>query len=357
MADPNFENRTLYQGDNLPFLQGMNSATVDLIATDPPFNKSRDFHATPNRLAAGAQFVDRWRWDVDVQPEWIDALADDRKLVSRFIHTVKENGATDMAAFLCWLGVRMMECRRILKPTGSLYLHIDHTAHAYAKILMDSIFGRDNFRNEIVWEYGLGGSSKRFWSRKHDTVLFYTKTEQYHFDKPTVPATSQRLAGQEKGMKDVWSDIPTINNMAKERTGYPTQKPLALLERIVKASSKTGDWVLDPFCGCATTPVAAERLGRQWIGMDLWDGCHQIILNRLNAEKQIWRPEDVKLVTAPPERTDAAEMAAPHLEQIERGLEPRPLFRREEMKAILITRWGGVLGVWLRAAQWRRPAF
>ena len=108
MADPNFENRTLYQGDNLPFLQGLNSATVDLIATDTPFNKSRDFHATPNKLATGARFTDRWRWDVDVQPEWIDAIEDDWKPVSRFIHTVKESGATDMAAFLCWLGVRLM---------------------------------------------------------------------------------------------------------------------------------------------------------------------------------------------------------------------------------------------------------
>ena len=354
MADPNFENRTLYQGDNLPFLQGLNSATVDLIATDPPFNKSRDFHATPNKLATGARFTDRWRWDVDVQPEWIDALDDDWKPVSRFIHTVKESGATDMAAFLCWLGVRLMECRRILKPTGSLYLHIDHTAHAYAKVLMDGIFGRDNFRNEVVWGYRTQGVAQNWWPRKHDTLLFYTKGDawtffpdmerQYYnkaFRHTKLDADGRHYVDTYR--RDVWDNDETRPKISQsaERTGYPTQKPLALYERIIKASSNEGDMVLDPFCGCATTPVAAERLGRQWIGMDLWDGCHGIILDRLNAEKQIWRPEDVKLVTVPPERTDAADTAAPHLPQIERGLEQRPRFSNPEMKAILVHRWGG----------------
>ena len=172
MALPNFENRTLYQGDNLPFLQGLNSATVDLIATDPPFNKSRDFHATPNSLASGAKFTDRWRWDTDVQPEWIDAIQDDWPKAWWVIQAARESFGQDMAAFLCWLGVRLMKCHRILKPTVSLYLHIDHTAHAYAKALLDAIFGRGNFRNEIVWHYNTGGASKKaFLPETRDLVV------------------------------------------------------------------------------------------------------------------------------------------------------------------------------------------
>ena len=360
---PNFQNRTLFQGDNLPFLQGLNSGTVDLIATDPPFNKSRDFHATPNSLAAGARFTDRWRWDTDVQPEWVDAIEDDWPKAWWVIQSARESFGQDMAAFLCWLGVRLMECHRILKPTGSLYLHIDHTAHAYAKALLDAIFGRDNFRNEIVWSYKTGGSSKTYFSQKHDTLLFYTKGKTWMFNaqkeksytraKSRKPGTVNYGAGNAEfyqdedgvynwvNMRDVW-EISYIGSTNPERTGYPTQKPLALYERIIQASSNPGDMVLDPFCGCATTPVAAESLGRQWIGMDLWAGCHGIIVDRLNAAKQLWRPEDVRLITVPPERTDEADRAAPHLQQIERRRERRPLFSKPEMKAILIKQWGAV---------------
>ena len=363
MTLPNFQNRTLFQGDNLPFLQGLNSATVDLIATDPPFNKSRDFHATPNSLAAGARFTDRWRWDTDVQPEWVDAIQDDWPRAWWVIQSARESFGQDMAAFLCWLGVRLMECHRILKPTGSLYLHIDHTAHAYAKALLDAIFGRDNFRNEIVWSYKTGGSSKTYFSQKHDTLLFYTKGKTWKFNaqkeksytkaKSRKPGTVNYGAGNAEfyqdedgvynwvNMRDVW-EISYIGSTNPERTGYPTQKPLALYERIIQASSNPGDFVLDPFCGCATTPVAAESLGRQWIGMDIWPGAHGIVIDRLNAAKQLWRPEDVKLATTPPERTDDADTAAPHLQQIERRRERRPLFSKPEMKAILIKQWGAV---------------
>ena len=134
---------------------------------------------------------------------------------------------------------------------------------------MDAIFGAANFRNEIIWCYGLGGSSKRCFSKKHDIILFYSKGKEYYFDKPTVPATSARMGGKEKGMLDYWTDIPSLNNMANERLGYPTQKPRALYERIIKASSTPGDVVLDPFAGCGTTIDAAQALERQWIGIDL----------------------------------------------------------------------------------------
>ena len=369
MGLPNFANRTLFHGDNLEFLRGLNSESVDLIATDPPFKKGRDFHATPDSLAAGASFPDRWRWEHDVQQEWVDSLEDDRPEVWRFINGVKESGQRDMAAFMCWLGVRLLECRRILKPTGSLYLHIDFTAQAYAKVLLDNIFGRDNLRNEIVWAYtGPGSPGMRQFNRKHDTLLWYSKGARWTFNGDDVrlpykdgkPHTggfthqSGAKAGTnmdkevadsyQKGKipEDWWPDIALAVRSSKERVGYPTQKPVALYERIIKASSNPGDWVLDPHCGCATTPVAAERLGRKWIGMDLWPGAYQMVLDRLNAEKQIWRPEDVRLITRPPTRTDDGVTASAFLAQIEGRPAQRPRFSKDEMKAILIGQWGAV---------------
>ena len=183
------------------------------------------------------------------------------------IETSRATYGDDMAAYLCFMAIRLLEMRRILKDDGSIYVHCDPTSSHYLKQLMDAVFDVANFRNEIIWTYGLGGSSPKRFSRKHDVILFYTKSNRYTFNKPQTPATSQRLKGQMKGATDVW-DIPSLNNMAKERTGYPTQKPLALYERIIAASTNEGDIVLDPFCGSGTTLLAAQRLGRKWIGVD-----------------------------------------------------------------------------------------
>jgi len=175
---------------------------------------------------------------------------------------------------------RLIEMHRVLKPTGSIYLHCDQTASHYLKALMDLIFGKQNFRNDIVWSYGLGGSSWDYYSKKHDNIFFFTKGSQYKFNKPLVPATSQRMKGQMKGATDVWP-IPSLNNMSKERLGYPTQKPLELLERIIAASSNKGDVVLDPFCGCGTTLHAAHKFGRRWIGIDVARFSVGLVRNRL----------------------------------------------------------------------------
>lgn len=177
----NFKNRTLFHGDNLSFLRNMNSETIDLIATDPPFKKGRDFHATPNSLAAGAKFEDRWSWEDDIHDEWVDQIKDDWPAAWSIISSAKMSYGDDMAAFLCFLGVRIMEMHRLLKDTGSIYLHIDHTAHAYVKALMDAVFGRSNFVNEIVWCYrGMPSKAKR-WQQKHDVLLFYSKSRNRHF--------------------------------------------------------------------------------------------------------------------------------------------------------------------------------
>ena len=335
----NVRNRTLFHGDNLPFLQGINSGVVHLIATDPPFKKGRDFHATPGSLAGGARFKDRWNWDDDVHDDWVDSIKDDWPAVWAAIESAKLSYGEDMAAFLCWLAVRLMEMHRILRPDGSLYLHIDHTAHAYVKCLMDAVFGWKNFRNEIVWRIGwVSGfkTQKRGWIRNHDTILYYVKSEaaQAKFNKeyiPYPPGYVRRDGKPPKGkgipIEDTWNcsagdvlDSIMIKSFSKEKTGYPTQKPLALYERIIKASSNEGDWVLDPFCGCATTPIAAERLKRRWIGMDIWDGALEQVQNRL-ARDTVLRFDDkhhitlpqVHYETAPPERTDDDEIAAPIL--------------------------------------------
>ena len=359
MAEVNFKNRTLYHGDNLAFLRGMNSETVHLIATDPPFNKNRDFHATPDSLAKGARFSDRWSWERDVHEEWTDSIIDDWPAVWEVIIAARAAYGDDMGAFLCWLGVRLMEMHRVLRSDGSLYLHIDHTAHAYVKCLMDAIFGWKNFRNEIVWCYSGGGIPRKDFPRKHDTLLRYTKSDDYLFHverKPYKENTQQvgihsTYSGPDNRIDldrgtpitDWWTDIPTVTGWNPERTGYPTQKPLDLYERIIKASSNEGDIVLDPFCGCATTPIAAERLKRQWVGMDIWDGALEQVQNRL-ARDTILRFDDkhhitlpqVHYETAPPVRTDDNEMAAPTLKlRIQRPVEPWQKLTRHQMLRVL----------------------
>ena len=334
MTELNFKNRTLYHGDNLDFLRGMNSETVHLIATDPPFKKQRDFHDKKG------EFSDKWSWDKDVHPDWMDSLFDDWRTVYEVIDAANHAYGQDMGAFLCFMAVRLIEMHRILRPDGSLYLHIDHTAHAWVKCLLDAIFDYSNFRNEIVWDYQTGGASKRWYARKHDTILFYVKTKDYVFNAKDirVPRSEKSLkrAQNPKGARiavtdttklatDVWSDVPALNPMSRERTGYPTQKPLTLYERIIKASSNEGDIVLDPFCGCATTCVAAEKLGRQWVGMDRWPKAPDVILERLEEtglytadlesarQLGLLHKGDITLETTPPTRTDANEETVPYL--------------------------------------------
>ena len=364
MAEPNFKNRTLYHGDNLDFLRGMNSKTVDLIATDPPFKKERDFHATPDSLSAGAKFQDRWSWDRDVHEDWVDSLVNNWPKTYNVIQGSRNSYGDDMGAFLCFMAVRLIEMRRVLKDTGSIYLHCDHTASHYLKELMDAIFGRKNFRNEVVWCYKSGGASpKKYFSKKHDTIFWYTVGQQYTFNPQKEKSYNRKLkpyrfSGVEEfqdkigwytivGMKDYWN-IDMVGRTSEERTGYPTQKPLALYERIITASSNEGDLVLDPFCGCATTPVAAERLNRQWVGVDIWEKAHEVVIGRLTKEGLISPEGDTggKLFTKgqihytkePPVRTDKDEETVPYLKVQERKREESDGYSNAERKAILLER-------------------
>ena len=346
MNQPNWKNRTLFHGDNLGFLRAMNTESVDLIATDPPFNKNRDFHATPDSLAAGARFQDRWSWERDVHQEWVDQIKDDYPRLLEAIESARYAHSDGMGAYMCFMAVRLLAMHRVLKKTGSIYLHCDPTASHYMKATMDAIFGHKNFLNEIVWCYGSGGASRRHYSRKHDIILFYIKSKGagrvFNVDAVREPYSSPHKSMTPKKVGDKvyqkmhplgripfdWWKIPILTNSDKRRTGYPTQKPPSLYERMIKASSNENDVVLDPFAGCATTCVAAEQLGRQWVGIDIWDKAHAVVLERLRREG-FEGPDNstsdtlalhgkVHYSKEPPQRTDEGETATLVLETINR---------------------------------------
>ena len=343
-------NRTLFIADNLPILRGIDSESIDLIATDPPFNKGvKAFEgivtAGTDKRGRKVRYKDVWTWG-DVQAEWTESIRQDHPNLYAVIQAANAAAGDDMGAFLCWLGVRVLEMHRVLKPTGSLYLHIDHTAHAYTKAMMDSVFGRKNFRNEIVWHYRRWTGKSHHFQRLHESILFFSKSDNYTFNKLYTEYTKGSRDRKEQGVlhrfkqgeepylvsdgefdergvpeNDVWQ-IPFIAPSAKERVGYPTQKPLALYERIIRASSNEGELVLDPFAGCATTCIAAERLGRRWIGIDLNEPARKVVRDRLRKEVQksmAWS-KVVKTLKRPPKRTDDGKEAAPELTLVS----PRP---------------------------------
>jgi len=302
----NVKNRTIFTGDNLPIMRGLETESVDLIYLDPPFNKNRIFQAPIGSPAEGAAFRDIWTLE-DIDIAWHEEIeAKNRKLWTAVL--AGDVHSKSMKSYLVAMSVRLLEIHRVLKPTGSLYYHCDPTASHYIKLLLDAIFGPKNYRSEIVWHYHMGHSPRRDFRRKHDIIFRYSKTNDYLPVQIRVPrrmAMSRYNRVDENGRQyhengmgkrfyaddgiipdDVWSyladkSFTQLNSQAKERVGYPTQKPLALLERIIKASSNEGDVVLDPFCGCATTCIAAERLQRRWIGIDISEKANQLMQQRM----------------------------------------------------------------------------
>ena len=345
----------------------MNSESVDLIATDPPFNKGRDFHATPDSLAAGAKFQDRWAWERDVHQEWVDQITDDHPRLMEAIESARYAHSDGMGAYMCFMAVRLLAMHRVLKPTGSIYLHCDPTASHYLKAVMDAIFGWRNFRNQVVWCYEIGGRGKQKFASKHDIVLYYVRSKDagFHADRVRRPRRKTHMKieidaeGNEWQVKrdaktgkiyrypvaagalcpDWWTDVQQLNRSDPQRSGYPTQKPLALYERMIKASSNEGEVVCDPFAGCATTLVAAERLGRQWVGIDIWEKAHEVVLDRLTREVGLFG--EVTFTDQSPERTDDGDTAAPFLRVKERVKEPEgPRWTRAQMYDFLLTQHG-----------------
>src|SRR6266566_215711 len=296
-------NRSLYFGDNLEVLREKfpgNDGYFDLIYLDPPFNSNRNYNVLfkEGLVDSEAQthaFEDSWHWTHEAQAEFDHLVTNTNEAISNLMLALeKVVGHNDVLAYLTMMTVRLFELHRVLKSTGSIYLHCDPTASHYLKILMDTVFGVSNFRNEIIWFYKTGGASKRHFSRKHDVILFYTKTDDYVFNAQKEKSYMMHEYGFKKSdfqkdeqgqytwvyMKDVW-EIPSIGSADSQRLGYPTQKPLALLERIIGASSNAGDVVLDPFCGCGTTIDAAQRLERRWIGIDITSIATNLIKTRL----------------------------------------------------------------------------
>lgn len=216
--------------DWLDAVRAIEPGTVDLVYTDPPFNTGQ------RQTDRAGAFEDSW---------------------------------PDVASYVEWMRTRLLATLRALKPSGSILLHVDWRTSHHVRLLLDELLGVDRFVNHLVWSYGLGGSSPRRFARKHDDILFYClDPETYYFEPPMIPATSARMAGQMKKATDVL-DIPSINNMANERVGWPTQKPLALLEVLIGACCPPAGVVLDPCCGSGTTLVAARRCARQCIGADI----------------------------------------------------------------------------------------
>ena len=342
MSVLNVPNRTIFCRDNLDILQGINSNCVDLIYLDPPFNKKKEFTAPIGSSAEGASFRD-WFREEDVKDEWIETIKEDYDGIYNFLTSVKSLSSFQSHknkyylynyCYLCYMAIRLIEMHRILKDTGSIYLHCDPTMSHYLKILMDLIFGEKNFRNEIVWSYQGTGEPKKHFKRKHDILLFYTKSSRNFFSElgssEAISAFSKtkytledneghykkikhsdgkiykQYKREKQRMRDTW-EISIINSMAKERVGYPTQKPLKLLERIVKASSNEGDVVLDPFCGCATTCIASQKLFRKWIGIDVSHRAYELVKERLKKEIPdlfIDIEKDLNYFNYPPKRTD-----------------------------------------------------
>ncbi|HEY1350684.1 MAG TPA: site-specific DNA-methyltransferase [Ktedonobacteraceae bacterium] len=281
---------TLYCADNLPILRSqLATASVDLIYLDPPFYSQRTYQAflrqTASRPGGSARtpaFADTWRWEAASEQAYAAMQSEAPSPVVRALATLRTLlGSGSLLAYLVMMAQRLVEFHRVLKPSGSLYLHCDPAAGHYLKILLDSVFGAANFRNEIVWFYKTGGASPRRFARKHDLIFFYTRGEHYLFHPLKEKSYMMHRYGFKKSeflrdergqytwvyMKDVW-ELPALGAADGQRLGYPTQKPEALLERIIQASSSEGDVVLDPFCGSGTTLAVAQRLGRRWIGIE-----------------------------------------------------------------------------------------
>ncbi len=380
-------------------MRGMNSECVDLIYLDPPFNSKANYAAPIGSEAAGAAFKDTWTLS-DVDIAWLDLIEAKEPALNRVIAAAMTKSDK---AYLIYMSARLLEMRRILKPTGSIYLHCDPTMSHYLKLVMDAVFGKSNFRNEIIWKRTNAPTASAYQiGRVHDTVLAYARNPETtvnavfapyskdyihkHFRKNdsrghfhTQPLTAQgttngysgmpwrdidpterglhwvcptalpeglecpddwsamttqerldwlhsqdmiyfpergtmprfkRYLSTTKGVRvaDVMTDIPGVQGASRERTGYPTQKPLALLKRIILASSNEGEMVLDPFCGCATACIAAQDLNREWVGIDVSPKAAELVLSRLRNELGMFAHHTVVNRTDIPQRTDIGKL-------------------------------------------------
>jgi len=282
---------TFYHGDCLFVLKhDIAPESVDLIYLDPPF--------FTGKIQKGR---DRWHPEAmeisfeDSKEYWAKHQDAMRKQAPLWLHHIPRSD--EFKAYLFYMWERLQACKQALKSTGSIYLHCDWKASHYLKMVMDGIFGDEHFQNEIAWAYKTQGATKKRFARKHDTILFYTKSNDWKFNTQHEKSIMKHKygfkrsafkidpeTGQQYNMiiaRDVW-EIPALQSAISQKIGYPTQKPEALLERIIEASSNEGDVVLDPFCGCGTAIIAAHRHNRQWVGIDINKKAWEVILERAN---------------------------------------------------------------------------
>ena len=405
MADPNWANQTIWTGDCLDILRGMNSESVDLIYLDPPFNSKANYAAPIGSKAAGAAFKDTWTLS-DVDAEWINLIEAKHPALYRVLLSAM---TPSDKSYLAYMAARLLEMHRILNPTGSIYLHCDPTMSHYLKLVMDAVFGRKVFRTEVVWKRGSAHSDtkqgRRQHGRIHDVLLYYTVGNAWTWNTQYTPYTDEyleeeyrhktkdgrwykqtdltaakpggdteyewrvkrpiggtweadlseeyrtplsgwqymgvapyngrywayskdnirefwsegRLHHRRTGMprlmqyadempgiplQDLWSDISPA--LGTQRTAYPTQKPLALLHRIIQCSTNPGDMVLDPFCGCATACIAAQKLHREWVGIDISPKAAELVRQRMRDELRLFY--DGSHRTDIPTRTDLGKL-------------------------------------------------
>ncbi len=342
---------TLYYGENLAVMREyLPNESVDLIYLDPPFNSNRNYNVLfreesgEDSQAQITAFEDTWQWDDAARETYYELIKNSPENVSRMIGAFHDFiGRNQMMAYMVMMTIRLIALRRILKSTGSLYLHCDPTASHYLKIVLDTIFGKENFRNEIIWYYsGWVKKMKDRFASKHDIIFFYAKSAKSHFNSYAVKwerdeylkIQKQKIYIDEDGREyipthgvegrakryldealvegryadDLWQLSP-LSSSAKERMGYPTQKPLALLERIIQASSNPGDIVLDPFCGCGTAIVAAQKLDRRWIGIDITHLAVALQKYRLKQSFDLTDKKDYEVIGEPEDLPSAEQLA------------------------------------------------
>lgn len=365
---PRINNRTIFTGDNLEVMRGLVDESIELIYLDPPFNSKHDYAAPIGSKAAGAAFKDTWTLN-DIDVAWWGQIAKINHPLYQALNSAGYTSGNSAKSYLIYMAIRILEMHRILKPTGSIYLHCDTTMSHYLKLIMDAIFGSKNFRNEITWKRATSMSKiihqngSKSWGASTDIILFYGKNNSMYvkpyrkLSKGEIPVKFPNIDENGKRWKDdsahiwntpgmgsrpnqcytwkgftnphpsgwrltkprlemeykrgnivikdngklerriylkdyrgvqvgnLWDDI--LPAAGVEKIGYPTQKPLALLERIIESSTNVGDMVLDPFCGCATACHAAERLKRKWIGIDISEKAAELIRLRLNQDIHI----------------------------------------------------------------------
>lgn len=339
--------RNLFYGDCLDILQSgqIGRESVDMIYLDPPFNSKAKYNVIFGRGEDRAQteaFRDLWTWNAEDEDSYARVVPGaDRKLAAAIEGFRQILGPTGMLSYLLYMGERLLLLRDVLKSGGSLYLHCDPTASHYLKILLDAVFNARYISNEIIWCFRGGGVPRRAFARKHNVIFFYSKGEARVFNPQYMEYSdaSKKLVESRGGvsidntardlergahMTDWWADINSLQTWSPERLGYDTQKPLALLERMIRASSNEGDVVLDPFCGCGTTVDAAENLGRRWIGVDISYLAIDLIQRRLADRYGKKLLEKIRISGIPTDLAGAEHMARRTLYNI-LGSEPQDL--------------------------------